>query len=329
MNNICINRTEIERMFYATGEEQVALWNRAKEIRNHMCGNRVYIRGVLEMSNYCRCMCKFCGNAAYVRGIERYRMNFEEIIQQIDYAKTLGIDVIHLAAGEDASLDFSLLYQVVKYIIDNNCVPELAVGKLTREQYAQLISLGCKRYILKFETSDNELFKIVKACNTDLFGLLEVIDFLIESGCDVGTGNIVGLPQQTLDSIIDDLLLIRSRKLKMVSTSAFIPNAESAYFDKERGDCNIALNFLALVRLLNPDKNISVPSNSTLGVEGKKYALSYAANELSFNITPYKYCNKYSIYAGKDRYKENYDGLRKIIQDANCMLAKFNEVIYE
>lgn len=322
------DRDYIKRKIEATEEEQQELWENAKIVKNQLCKEKVYIRGIIEVSNNCKCLCKFCGNAAYVKNQERYRLNFEEIKEQILYAKRLNLDVVHLASGEDPLFDFEILCKAVKYMKEIAIEPELAIGKLTQEQYEKLIQLGAKRFILKFETSDKMLFQKVKKCNANLQDLLDIIDYLIDNGCDVGTGNMIGLPGQTLDSIVDDLLLVTKKRLRMISTSVFMPNSESMYFDRSKGNENWGLNYLALIRCLNPEKNISIPTNSTFGIKGKKDALTFAANEISLNITPLKYRENYSIYSGNKRRKDDYKSTLEIIKEADCSLASLNEVIY-
>ncbi len=310
------------------GEKQQELFEKAKNIRNSMCQNKVYVRGVLEISDYCCCNCKFCGNAAYVKKKTRYRMSLKEIKTQINLAKKIGLDVVHIASGEDKGFDFDILVNSVKYILDNGMYPELAVGKLKPKQYEELYRIGARRVILKFETSDKNLFGEVKTCNSSFGELWLMIQELIERGFHVGSGNIIGLPGQSIDSVADDLLLLKKLKVRMASTSVFMPNAESLFSKEDKGDPNIALNFIALLRCLKPFDSISIPANSTFGIEGKKAALQFASNELSLNITPEKYQNIYSIYEGANRAKSNLDTIKKTICDAKCELSTMKSVIY-
>lgn len=329
MLNIYNNKEKIKNFLQVKGDEQKALFKEARIIRNRLCKNKVYVRAVLEVSNYCCCNCKFCGNAVYAKVDKRYRMTYEEIKLQVDMAKKLGLDVIHIASGEDKGFDFEVLSKSVDYIIKNNMYPELAVGKLDEKQYRELYKIGVRRFILKFETSDRKLFSKIKPCNSGLNELLDLVKELIQMGMQVGTGNIVGLPGQSLESIVDDLLLVQKLGVSMASTSVFIPNKESIFKNEKKGDSNIALNYIALLRCMNRNTNFSIPANSTFGQEGKKRALQYVANELSLNLTPEKYKNIYSIYEGKNRAKADLDSIKKIIADADCELASIEGVIYE
>ena len=310
------------------GEKQQKLFEMAKNIRNSKCQNKVYVRGVLEISDYCCCNCKFCGNAAYIKGKTIYRMTLEEIKTQIDLAKKVGLDVVHIASGEDKGFDFDILVNSVKYIFDNGMYPEVAVGKLKLKQYEELYRVGARRLILKFETSDKILFGEVKACNSCFEELLLLIQELIDRGFHVGSGNIIGLPGQSIDSVADDLMLLKKLRVRMASTSVFMPNAESLFSKEEKGNSNLALNFVALLRCLKPFDNLSIPANSTFGIEGKRAALQFASNELSLNITPEKYQNIYSIYEGANRTKSNLEAIRKTICDAKCELSTIKSVIY-
>ncbi|MBC8560736.1 biotin synthase BioB [Fumia xinanensis] len=320
-------KENIKNALLAKGQEREKLFFKASNIRQKHCGNKVYVRGVLEISNYCKCNCGFCGNAFSSKRLNRYRLTLDNILNQIDFAHDLGIDVIHLASGSDPLFDFEIICRAVQYIISKDMVPELALGQLTNDQYDVLFNHGARRFILKFETSDFKLFSRVKSCQMGLNSLIDTIQNLIDRGGQVGTGNIIGLPGQTIDTIVDDLFLMSRLQVSMASTSVFIPNAESAFAKEAKGDPDLALNYLALLRIIKSDKNISIPSNSTLGTIGKKCALQIASNELSLNITPFQYRGSYSIYSGKNRYLNNYEELNEIISKSGCQLSTFKSTV--
>lgn len=328
--NYNLSKEEIVDLLSSVGEKQKELRNHSREIREYHCKNKVYVRGVLELSNYCKCNCSFCGNAAYVKNICRYRVSYEDIIKQIDFAKNYGIDVIHLASGEDLNFDFEVILNAVKYMNKLDIYPELALGKLTEQQYLKLYQAGARRYILKFETSDEELFKKVKSCNgrtvDDIVGALKMLN---DIGFYVGSGNIIGLPGQTIESIANDILLLKKLNVSMASTSVFIPNKESKLSEEKKGDAKLALNFISLIRSIMPNKNLSIPSNSTFGDDGKIEALKISANELSFNITPLQFSNRYSIYSGKDRRKDKMEVIHEKIKKARMEQSTIRRTIYE
>ena len=306
--------------------EQSQLFSIAESIRRKTCENKVYIRAVIEVSNNCWCSCNFCGNAVASR-TKRYRLSYEEIKAQVDWARAIGIDVIHLASGEDNNLDLDMIKKIIMYISSQGMYVELALGKKTENEYIQLFKAGAHRYILKFETSNPLLFSKVKDCHCSLQNIYQHLKILKKIGYQVGSGNIVGLPGQTVDDLVSDLYKIQDLEVDMASTSVFTPNAESTYCNESPGSTNIALNYLALLRIMNK-RNISIPTNSTFGIYGKQKSLSIGANEVSLNLTPLRAANCYSIYTGKDRSKATLRETLAYIENANMRRASIREVIY-
>lgn len=327
--NYNLSKEEILDCLSSTDDKQKELHYHSRKIRDYHCKNKVYVRGVLDISNFCKCNCSFCGNAAYVKNIDRYRLSYKDIINQIDFAKSRGIDVVHLASGKDSNFDFEIIIDSVKYMNKMDIYPELALGRLTEQQYLKLYETGARRYILKFETSDEGVFNEVKTCNSTLDDIINTLKMLNDIGFNVGSGNIIGLPGQSLESIAEDILLLKKMNVSMVSTSVFTPNKESKLSEEKKGDANIALNYLSLIRTVFPNKNLSIPSNSTLGADGKIKALEISANELSFNITPIEFSQKYSIYSGKDRVKDSMEIIRENIKKAGMKQSTLRRTIYE
>lgn len=326
---ISLERQEILRLLNtkAGSQEQELLFSKASDIRRALCGNKVYIRAVIEISNYCRCNCKFCGNSITNNKITRYRLSYEELILQINIAIELGIDVIHFASGEDPNYDHKILLHAIEYAASRGLIVELACGKLSYSYYQSLYNAGAKRYILKFETSNKNLFDETKKCQATLDNIKEHIFYLKELRFNVGTGNIIGLPNQTENDLFNDIKLINDLNPDMISTSVFTPNLESDYKFEKPGNTGMALNYLAIVRLLFPEKNCSIPTNSTFGSYGKSKALEIAANEISLNLTPIQHSKKYSLYSGKDRKKATIHDIVNLINKVNMEISSIRKVI--
>lgn len=318
---------ELLQLLRLKGDECDKLFSIAAKKRSADFGKDVYIRGIIDISNYCICSCKFCGNAVK-SGISRYRMNGSDIIKAAENAKKLGLDIVHLASGEDAGFKFDDLLEAVKEISSMGMKIELALGNKDYDELCQLKKAGADRFILKFETSDNKLFSETKLCSAKLADIYEKIDVMHSIGFQVGSGNIIGLPGQSEESIVNDFLKLNELKVNMSSTSVFMPNNESAFANEEKGDSSIALNFIALLRLFMKRK-VCIPSNSTLGTKGKRKALEIGSNVLSLNMTPQEYSGRYSIYTGKDRYKADIDVLREYVSSVGMELSSFSEMFNE
>ncbi|MBZ9618255.1 biotin synthase BioB [Clostridium estertheticum] len=308
------------------GADKEDLFNYSQKIRERLHGNNVYVRGVIELSNFCSCLCKFCGNSASAK-IERYRMMEVHILECIKVAQENNIDMIHLASGNDIIIDDIFLKNIISYCKNHNLKVELAIGNKSTYIYKKLFELGAKRYIMKFETSNKNLFSKIKLCGKSFNEYLNELEILKHAGFQVGSGNIIGLPGQNIRDIANDIILLSKLKLDMISTSVFIPNKDSEYNIYPKGNAEVALKYLAIINIINSTKKISIPTNSTLGIENKINALSIASNEMSLNLTSELYKNKYSIYTGRDRFKADIGVIDDYIRKANKKRVNYKEFI--
>lgn len=307
-------------------EKLKRLYEMARRKREFLYGRDVFLRAVIEISNYCRRTCKFCGNTASNRALPRYRADFTDVFDQAKKARALGIDLIHLASGEDIGLEKDQLTESIRRINGElGCTVELAVGDRPLEDYQEFHEAGARRVILKFETMNLDIFDKMKP-HEKLEERLLLLLRLRSIGFQIGTGNIIGLPEQKLEDIADDLLAITHLSPDMASTSIFTPNKDSVLSGCPKGDVQMGLNYIALLRILLGEKRISIPTNSTLGRDGKYQALELGALELSLNMTPVSEGKKYSLYDGKDRLKAGMDELQVNIQSHGFTIKPFSEI---
>lgn len=315
---IHIDKPTIEKKLLARGENQEKLFELARYVRdNGIFKNRVELRSVIEISNHCRQACRYCGIGKH--GSEFYILNHQEIIKRITSLASIGRRTFLLQSGEYPKQEFieeiclackevSKLYSDIKLI--------LCIGNLNDEQYKQLKNSGVKRYLLKFETSNPDLHKFCRPTDT-LENRLKHIHRLIELGFQVGSGNIVGLPNQNINDLIDDLILTTKLKLSMVSATKFIPNSKSEFKNYKSGDINLTLNFIALLRILNP--NCLIPSTSSLQTEdkdGQLMGLLAGCNTVTIHDgTPEEFEKNYTIYTQK-RFTPSEDFCRSLIYSA-------------
>lgn len=309
---------------FLLGKYDEELFELSSKVREKKYKNNVYIRGVIDISNYCVCDCKFCGNACTSK-VERFRLDTTEIIDSIKAAQESGIDLIHLAAGVDGKVNDEYLMPVIKYCNDNDIVIEMAIGEKNLEIYDRLIRNGVNRFIVKFETSNKQVFENIKVCHSTYKEYIDFIKKLKEKGVSMGSGNIIGMPGTTLNDLVGDIVLLNTLDLDMVSTSVFKANKESIFWDKKDGDSNLSLRFIALVNLLYYNKKISIPTNSSFGLENKIAAMKLGANVLSVNYTKSSYEKKYSIYEGGARIRANYEKTNNYIDEAGMKLVSWKE----
>lgn len=278
----------------------------ADNVTKQIHGERVHLRAIIEFSNYCKCNCLFCGIRRGNRKLPRYRMKKEEIIKVAEEAAKEGFKTIVLQSGEDPLWNAKKLSEVVKEIKKFNVAVTLSVGELSYNDYAILKEAGADRYLLKFETSDEALFKKLKP-DTTLEKRIQCLRWLKEIGYETGSGIIVGLPGQSLESIAQDIAVMKELKLDMVGIGPFIPHPETPLAQYPSGSAFLTLKVLAMTRLVLPKANI--PATTALGSLSPTLRLKAfycGANVLMPDITPTIYRRLYEIYPGKTHSKSSY-----------------------
>ncbi len=217
------------------------------------------------------------------------------------------------------------LEPIIEYCNANGINLEMAIGIKNIEVYKRIMDMGAKRFILKFETSNKDVFEDVKDCHCSFDDYIAFIKLLKKNGAHIGSGNIIGLPGTTIRDIANDIKLINDLDLNMISTSIFIPNKESVFANEKTGDRELALRYISIMTLLQRDRRISIPTNSSFGLNNKIKALKLGANVLSVNYTNTDYEKKYSIYDGAARYRADLDKTKNYIKQAGMDCISWRE----
>jgi biotin synthase len=294
----CLTREEIIDILY-DNECNEALYKTADRVRKKYMGDEVQLRGLIEFSNICKRNCMYCGLRSGNKNIERYRLMPDEIIELAKKGVDYGYRTIVLQSGED---DFYTIDKM-KYIISNikklNVAVTVSVGEKTFEEYKAYREAGADRYLIRIETTDKKLYEDMdpgmshedrKRCLRDLKKL----------GYEVGSGSLVGLPNQTIESIADDILFFKEIGADMIGIGPFIPNADTPLKDAISGDFHLSLKVMALTRILLKDINIpATTAMETLDKNGRIIALQAGANVVMPNITEGEYRKLYALYPGK------------------------------
>jgi biotin synthase len=293
-----LTREEIIDILYDDECNEV-LYKAADRIRKKYMGDEVQLRGLIEFSNICKRNCMYCGLRSGNKNIERYRLMPDEIIELAKKGVDYGYRTIVLQSGED---DFYTIDKM-KYIISNikklNVAVTVSVGEKTFEEYKAYREAGADRYLIRIETTDKKLYDAMdpgmshedrKRCLTDLKKL----------GYEVGSGSLVGLPNQTIESIADDILFFKEIGADMIGIGPFIPNADTPLKNANSGDFHLSLKVMALTRILLKDINIpATTAMETLDKNGRIIALQAGANVVMPNITEGEYRKLYALYPGK------------------------------
>ena len=280
-------------------DNQQDLFKRADAVRRHYVGDAVHLRGLIEFSNRCRNNCLYCGIRRDNQNISRYRLTEEEIIEQAKLAVRLGFKTIVLQSGEDVFYQKDNFSHVIETIKKMDVAITLSVGERTYEEYKAWKEAGADRYLMRIETTDKELYhKLDPGMNWD--HRHECLMMIKELGYELGSGIMVGLPGQTIESIANDLLYLKEIGVDMAGIGPFIPHPDTPLKDSAGDNFDLSLRTMALMRLLMPDINIpATTAMETLRPMGRILALKAGANVVMPNMTEQKYRKLYTLYPGK------------------------------
>lgn len=314
-----MDRKEIIQLLHARGSDQDELWDEARKSRERSMGNNVVVRGVVEVTNVCRVNCGFCPmRRDNTRANERFQLSSDGILGAARAVASAGIDVFFLQGGEIPQTT-RLVGEVlpdVRAIFNDDVEILLNLGIKPRHELEYLRERGADSYILKHETSDPDL--ALSTRGETLEHRLKCLDDLIDLGYKVGTGGIVGLPGQKIQSIADDILLARDMGASMCSFAPFRPAPDTPLASYPPGDVDTTLNAIAVSRLLSP--NWLIPSVSALEATvsgGQQAGLNAGANVLTVNFSARSDRDKYLIY-GKDRFVVDLSHVEDVIALAGC-----------
>jgi len=277
----------------------------ARVCRRHF-GDRVFIRGIVEFSNYCRKGCHYCGINRANRNVIRYRLTLEEILDAAAYMKKQGALTVVLQSGEDPGSDGLVLEAVRRIKRELKIAVTLSVGERDSRKYREFLKAGADRYLLRIETTDPELFKKLHP-DDDLEYRMQCLFNLKKLGYEVGTGIMVGLPGQSLDSIAADLMFFKELGPAMVGIGPFLAHQDTPLRGHKNTDIFLTLKTLALIRLVLPKSNLpATTAMGTIDPTGRQQALKIGANVIMPNFTPSKYRESYKLYDNKICVSEEY-----------------------
>lgn len=307
------------------GADQEALFAAARERRDAAYPARqVEMRSVIEISNICFQRCRYCAIGGKERKRE-YTIGLDEFVERAQMVYDRGRRVLLVQSGENDEQHFvdhvaTAVSELHRRLPD--LVVVLCLGNMSREQYRQLRDAGATRYILKFETSNERLYAEMKPRDT-LARRLQCLSALVELGFDVGSGNMVGLPGQTLDDMVQDLVLLGRFPLAMSSCTPFIPGEQSMLKDEPMGDVRLALNTMAIARILHPGRLIPTTSSLEKAMDDGQYiGLMAGANTVTIHDgTPAEQKELFPIYSSK-RFAPGEEHIRRVVDRAGLTFAQ-------
>ena len=313
---------ELQEIDIQMAKNTKTLYDKANAVRHKHLGNACCVHGIIEFSNYCKNNCLYCGLRKDNTKIKRYRMEVDEIVKTAENAiNNLGFKALVLQSGEDDYYTAEMLEKAVKQIMSKNPILlVLSIGERDISVYRRLYGAGARGVLLRFETSDPELYKKMKP-ESDFDKRIELIKQLREMGYLIFTGFLVGLPGQSEEILVKDIELTDSLGADMFSFGPFIPHPQTPLADAGAPSIDTALNAIARARLISPEAKILVTTamETIDKQDGAKLGLMSGGNSLMINLTPEKYRKFYEIYpdrAGTDTAVE------KQIQDVLDLLRR-------
>lgn len=280
-------------------ERHEALLKAADDVRRRYVGDEIHLRGLIEFSNRCARNCMYCGLRRDNLRAERYRLSPEQVVERAEKARACGYRTIVLQSGEDPYYTVERMAEIIRGIKAMKLALTLSIGEKTFEEYKAFREAGADRYLLRIETTDRDLYHRLDP-GMSWENRVRCLKDLRTLGYEVGTGSLVGLPGQSLESIADDLLFFKEIGADMVGIGPFIPHPDTPLGAKEGGKLMLSLRVMAVLRLLLPDINIpATTAMEALHPEGRLMALQGGANVIMPNVTEAEYRKLYILYPGK------------------------------
>ena len=326
---------DIESLLSLTDKESITqLQDRANEILNEHAGDSVYYRGIVEFSNLCSLDCYYCGIRKSNKNVGRYTLSREDIISSAKWCAEQGYGSVVLQSGERSDASFvefveDIIKEIKKVTISEK-LPHgvgitLSVGEHDKETYERFFKAGAHRYLLRIETTNDTLYKKLHPDNQRLEERKQCLEYLRETGFQVGTGVMIGIPGQTKAMLAEDILFFKEQDIHMIGMGPYLvhnqtPMAEEGQMDKDPL-LQLSLNMIAVCRIVLKDINIAATTALQAVVpDGRERGLSYGANVTMPNITPTEVRSSYKLYEGKPCMDEGRQECK------SCLLGRVRSI---
>lgn len=278
------------------------LFEKARKIRLKTYDNDVYIRGLIEFTNYCKNDCYYCGIRRSNKNAERYRLSLEQILECCKTGYKLGFRTFVLQGGEDPFFSAEKMIEIIKSIksLYPDCALTLSLGERSYDSYLAYYNAGADRYLLRHETANEEHYNKLHPASLSLENRKRCLFDLKKIGYQVGSGFMVGSPFQTTETLAEDMMFLHELQPSMVGIGPFIPHHDTPFAEKTGGSLELTLFMLGLLRLMLP--NALLPSTTALGTIhplGREKGILAGANVVMPNLSPKDVRNKYLLYDNK------------------------------
>ena len=302
------------------------LRNTARDVADDVYGKKVYIRGLIEISNYCRNDCLYCGIRRSNCNADRYRLSREQILGCCNAGYELGFRTFVMQGGEDAKFNDDLICDIIDAAKKKHpdCAITLSLGEKSRDSYKRFFDAGADRYLLRHETADKLHYEKLHPNDMSFDNRMRCLYDLKEIGYQVGCGFMVGSPYQTIEHLYKDIQFIKEFEPQMVGIGPFISHKDTPFSDKASGTMDATLRLLSIIRLIHP--NVLLPATTALGTihpKGREMGILAGANVVMPNLSPVNVREKYSLYDNKICTGE------EAAECQNCLRNRMNSIGYE
>lgn len=311
-----------------TDDEKTAklLKEKADEVRQKYYGKKVFLRGLIEVSSYCRNDCLYCGIRRSNKDADRYRLSREDILSCCENGYELGFRTFVMQSGEDGTFTDDFMCDVISEIKSQypDCAVTLSLGERSYESYKRMKEAGADRYLLRHEAASEELYSQLHPEGMSLENRKKCLFELRELGYQVGAGFMVGAPFQTTEHIIADLRFLQELQPQMIGIGPFIPHHNTPFADEKGGTLELTLRLLGILRLMFP--KVLLPATTALGTivpNGRELGLQTGCNVVMPNLSPVKVRKKYDLYDNKICTGEEAAECR------SCLQRRINSAGYE
>lgn len=278
------------------------LFLQSQKVREEHYGKDVYIRGLIEFTNYCKNDCYYCGIRKSNQHASRYRLTKEDILECCQHGYELGFRTFVLQGGEDGHFNDECISEIVSEIKAQHpdCAITLSIGEKSKESYQKFFEAGADRYLLRHETYNHEHYGKLHPQNLSAKGRQACLWNLKEIGYQVGSGFMVGSPYQTAENLAEDMLFLKELNPQMVGIGPFIPHKDTRFASEAAGTLELTLFMLGLIRLMIP--KVLLPATTALGTidpKGRELGILAGANVVMPNLSPLGVRKKYMLYNDK------------------------------
>lgn len=279
------------------------LHKRAREVAKSVYGNKIYIRGLIEFTNYCKNDCYYCGIRKSNLNVSRYRLTKEQILECCKIGYELGFRTFVLQGGEDAYYTDAKLVDIISSIksLYQDCAVTLSIGEKSKESYKAFYVAGADRFLLRHETANKIHYGKLHPTLLSLENRMNCLYDLKETGYQIGSGFMVGSPYQTVDNIVEDLRFLKELDPQMVGIGPFIPHKDTPFRNQKSGSVDTTLKLISIIRLMLP--NALIPATTALGTvdnNGREKGVLSGANVIMPNLSPMDVRSKYLLYNNKN-----------------------------